>query len=107
MTETFSAATWEFLDRVAHDNTKATFEALRSTYLDEVARGSDLSEPDRAKPPRPYPAAHPNAELLRRDGFHLTSRHRHPASITTNRFPAWCATRLAPYRALLDWLADS
>jgi hypothetical protein len=50
MTETFSAATWEFLDRVAHDNTKATFEALRSTYHDEVARG------DRSRPRTPTPS---------------------------------------------------
>jgi uncharacterized protein (TIGR02453 family) len=223
MTETFSAATWEFLDRLAHDNTRATFEASRGTYHDHVAapsiafvermavllpervhpglraeakvgrslfrinrdtrfskdktpykthvdflfwigdgppreqpacilrltatdlvlgagqvglrdaalqryrqrldepddgtrlreiarslaaRGAVLSEPDRAKPPRPFPAEHPHAELLRRDGFHMTSRHRHPASVTTNRFPTWCAARLAPYRALLDWLAD-
>jgi uncharacterized protein (TIGR02453 family) len=79
---------------------------LRNIAADLVARGAELSEPKRAKPPRPYPAEHLNAELLRRDGFHLTSRHPHPASITTSRFPAWCATRLAPYRALLDWLAD-
>jgi hypothetical protein len=25
--------------------------------------------------------------------------------IAGGRFPAWCATRLSPYRDLLDWLA--
>ena len=71
------------------------------------ARGSELSEPDRAKPPRPYGTDHPSAELLRRDGFHLTTRHPHPTSVTTARFPAWRATRLAPYGDLLDWLVRS
>ncbi len=69
------------------------------------AKGASLSDPDRAKPPRPYPADHPHAELLRRDGFHLSTTYAHPPSIDTSRFPAWCATRLAPYRDLLDWLA--
>lgn len=69
------------------------------------AKGASLSDPDRAKPPRPYPVDHPNAELLRRDGFHLSTTHAHPPSIDNGRFPAWCATRLAPYRELLGWLA--
>jgi uncharacterized protein (TIGR02453 family) len=69
------------------------------------AKGASLSEADRAKPPRPYPVDHPNAELLRRDGFHLTTTHTHPASVDDARFPDWCATRLTPYRNLLDWLA--
>lgn len=68
--------------------------------------GAELSDPVRAKPPRPLAVDHPNAELLRRDGFHLTTSHPHPASIHTARFPAWCARRLVPYRPLLDWLAD-
>ena len=69
------------------------------------AKGASLSDADRAKPPRPYPVDHPNAELLRRDGFHLTTTHGHPPSIDNGRFPAWCATRLAPHRDLLGWLA--
>ncbi|HEY6533471.1 MAG TPA: DUF2461 family protein, partial [Acidimicrobiales bacterium] len=68
-------------------------------------KGASLSDPDRTRPPRPYPVDHPYAELLRRDGFHLTTTHAHPPSIDNGRFPAWCATRLAPYRDLLDWLA--
>lgn len=46
------------------------------------ARGAGLSDPARAKPPRPYPPDHPHAELLRRDGFHLTISHAHPAAST-------------------------
>lgn len=222
MTATFSAATWSFLDRLAVDNAKPTFDAHRSTYEDEVvapsvafvermatllpervhpglraeakvgrslfrinrdtrfskdktpykthldflfwigdgapreqpacilrltssevllgagqmgrrgaalqhyrqrlddavdgaqirdivdaaiAWGAEPSDPDRSKPPRPYAVDHVNADLLQRDGFHLTTRHPHPASITPARFPAWCTTRLAPYHDLLDWLA--
>lgn len=69
------------------------------------AEGASLSDPDRVKPPRPYPVDHPNAELLRRDGFHLTTTQALPPSIDDRSFPGWCATRLAPYRDLLDWYA--
>jgi uncharacterized protein (TIGR02453 family) len=78
---------------------------LRKIVSGLQAKGAVLSEPDRAKPPRPYAADHPDAELLRRDGFHLTTTHPHPAALDDARFPAWCAKRLAPHRPLLDWLA--
>lgn len=68
-------------------------------------KGGELSDADRMNPPRPFPATHPHAELLQRDGFHVSTRRTHPRSVTTTRFPAWCATRLAPYRELLDWLS--
>lgn len=88
--------------RLDEPNDGATIERVLARLQ---AKGASLSHPDRAKPPRPYPADHPHAELLRRDGFHLTTTKAHPSSIDTSRFPAWCAMRLAPYRDLLDWLA--
>jgi uncharacterized protein (TIGR02453 family) len=88
--------------RLDHHDDGAAIDAIVTGLQ---AKGAHLSAPDRAKPPRPYPVDHPNAELLRRDGFHVTSAHAHPAAIGDARFPAWCATRLSRYRDLLDWLA--
>ena len=80
--------------------------AVRSIVDDLVAQGAQLSEAARARPPRPFPADHPNAELLRRDGFHLSTTRPHPAALGTGAFPAWLADRLAPTGPLLDWLVD-
>ncbi len=91
-----------YRSRLDNADDGATIERVVAGLL---AKGASLSDPDRAKPPRPYPVDHPNAELLRRDGFHLSTTHAHPPSIDNGRFPVWCATRLAPHRDLLDWLA--
>jgi uncharacterized protein (TIGR02453 family) len=90
-----------YRDRLDDDAEGARIAAIVASLR---SKGSELSEPDRAKPPRPHPVDHPNAELLRRDGFHLSSAHPHPAGVDSTRFPAWCTTRLAPYRPLLEWL---
>jgi uncharacterized protein (TIGR02453 family) len=78
--------------------------SLRDIVTALQADGAELSEPDRARPPKPYPQDHPNAELLRRDGFHVTATLSHPAEINAAGFAGWCATQLAAYRPLLDWL---
>jgi len=70
-----------------------------------LAAGCELSEPSRAKPPLPFPADHPRAELLRRDGFHLSRTTAQPAELSSAAFAGWCAAAYAPYRPLLDWLA--
>jgi uncharacterized protein (TIGR02453 family) len=79
--------------------------AIGTTVAELQAAGAVLSEPDRMKPPRPHPADHPNAELLRRDGFHLSVTRPHPDGIDDDRFPAWCAAELAPFRPILEWFA--
>jgi uncharacterized protein (TIGR02453 family) len=71
------------------------------------ADGGELSDPDRVRVPKPYAADHPRAELLRHDGFHVSATYAHPPAVETTRFPDWCATRLAPYGPLLDWLAGA
>ena len=68
--------------------------------------GAELSEPDRVRVPRGFTADHPSAELLRRDGFHLSQTRPHPPEIEGDGFADWCADRLAAYAALLAWLAE-
>jgi uncharacterized protein (TIGR02453 family) len=80
---------------------------LRAVVDQLVATGSELSEPSRARVPSPYPPAHPNADLLRRDGFHLTHTNRHPDELGDERIVTWTADELARYAPLLRWLADT
>ena len=79
--------------------------AIRAIVEERRIAGAVLSDPARARVPRPYATDDPSAELLRRDGFHLSTAAAHPAEIEGHGFAAWCAERWAPYRPLLDWLA--
>lgn len=78
---------------------------VRAVVADRLAAGDVLSDAARARVPRPYAADDPSADLLRRDGFHLSAATSHPADIDGDAFAAWCAERWAPYGPLLDWLA--
>ena len=78
---------------------------LRSIVDQLVATGAELSEPSRVSVPRPQSSEHPNADLLRRDGFHLTHTRAHPDAITTAAFVDWCVHAFTPYSPLIDWLA--
>jgi len=63
-----------------------------------------VSDANRVRVPPPHRKDHPNADLLRRDGFHLTQTSPHPAELHDERFVAWTATQLSEYMALLDGL---
>ncbi len=77
---------------------------LRDVVDHLVAAGSELSEPSRARVPTPYEPSHPNADLLRRDGFHLAHTSRHPTELDDHRFVTWTANELTRYAPLLTWL---
>lgn len=77
---------------------------LRDVVDQLVAAGSELSNPTRLRVPSPYPPDHPNADLLRRDGFHLAHTGRHPTELDDERFMTWTANELARYAPLLTWL---
>lgn len=70
-----------------------------------VASGSQLTEPVRVRPPNGFPADHLNADLARRDGFHLHHTAPHPEAIAGPGFARWCADELARYQTLLALLA--
>ena len=78
---------------------------LRALVDQLVATGAELSDPSRARVPRPYPSDHPNNDLLRRDGFHVTHTRAHPNEIASFAFVDWCVDALVPYSPLLEWLA--
>ena len=68
-----------------------------------LTSGADLSGPDRRSPPRPHPPEHPNADLLRRDGFHVSRTSAHPAVLASAGFTDWCADALVPFVPIVDW----
>lgn len=70
-----------------------------------VASGSQLTDPVRARPPKGFPADHPNADLARRDGFHLHHTTPHPEAIAGPGFGRWCAEEFTRYQPLLALLA--
>ena len=67
-------------------------------------RGATLSEPTRKRLPRGLPADHPRADLLERDGFHLSATVSTPRSVTSPRFATWVADRHAELAGLHHWL---
>jgi uncharacterized protein (TIGR02453 family) len=82
---------------------------VRAVVAALEADGATLSDADRLRVPKPYPADHPSADLLRRDGFHLTSSEPHPAALDSGDvgdFAAWCAERWSAFRPLLDWFVS-
>lgn len=79
--------------------------ALRAGVDRAIDQGSALSEPDRVRVPSPFPQDHPNADLLRRDGFHVSHTCPHPAEIGDVRFLSWTAAELSRYRSILAWFA--
>lgn len=82
--------------------------ALLRAIVDElVADGASLGVAARARVPRGMPADHPNADLLLRDGLHLTRTVPHPPELADDRFPAWCGDELAGFAPLLSWLVDA
>lgn len=79
--------------------------ALLTTVDDLLADGSQLSDADRVRVPAGFASNHPNADLLRRDGFHLTHTSTHPDCVADGRFVLWVADELSRYGALLQWLS--
>lgn len=78
---------------------------LRGIVDQLVAAGSELSDANRVRVPSPYPHDHPNSDLLRRDGFHLTHTSPHPTELGDERFVSWTGSELSRYTLLLTWLA--
>ncbi|MGD9701063.1 MAG: hypothetical protein AB7Q42_03820 [Acidimicrobiia bacterium] len=103
----FPVEAWDFLDGLATDNTVAgnDWASLRGIVDRLLADGSELSEANRVRVPAPHPNDHPNADLLRRDGFHLSHTSGHPDALGDERLVAWTATELYRYGPLLDWLS--
>ena len=77
--------------------------SIRTTVDDLLATGARLSEANRARPPRPHEPGHANADLLRRDGFHLTRTTPHPQELATAAFADWCTRSLTPFAPLIAW----
>jgi uncharacterized protein (TIGR02453 family) len=80
-----------------------------TTIIDDTTRavrGARLGEPQRARPPRGWPADHPRSHLLRYDALHLSATTPPPASLTSARFASWCTSRLERFAPFERWLVD-
>ena len=88
--------------RAALDDPKRS-DAVRTAVDTLLAGGAELSDPDRSKPPRPFPLDHPNADLLRRDGFHLTRTTPHSTQLASAAFAEWCGEALVPFVPIVAW----
>lgn len=98
------------LDRYRHAVIDAATGDELDAIIDEVrnsVRGSEMSEPRRAVVPRGFPADHPRAELLRRDGLHMSVEVPVPDLITSDKFVPWCADRLEGFATLERWLVTN
>jgi uncharacterized protein (TIGR02453 family) len=69
-----------------------------------IASGATISDAVRAKPPRPHAADAMNADLLCRDGFHLSRVEPHPPVIAGPALVDWLVDRLRPYGELIELL---
>jgi uncharacterized protein (TIGR02453 family) len=78
-------------------------DGVRTAVDTLLASGAELSHADRARSPRPFPAEHPNADLLRRDGFHVSRTTPRPAPVAGPGFAAWCADALVPFVPIVAW----
>lgn len=67
-------------------------------------RGATLTEPTRKRVPKGFPADHPRADLLRRDGLHLSTALAMPDSVTSASFATWCLERHVQLADLHRWL---
>ncbi|MER7455913.1 hypothetical protein [Micromonospora sp. NPDC126480] len=72
----------------------ADLETAVAALLDT---GAEPSEPTRVRAPVGFTDAGAAARFVVRDGFHVTHRLPHPATIGTGDFVGWCADTLAPY----------
>jgi hypothetical protein len=96
------AVTGSALDayRAAVDDPKRS-DAVRTALDTLLAAGAELSDPDLARPRPSRWTTH--ADLLRRDGFHLSRMTPHPAPVAQPAFAAWCADALAPFVPIVAW----
>jgi hypothetical protein len=69
-----------------------------------LAGGAELSEPTRLRPSPGFGPAGPAARFAVRDGFHMVRHYRRPAAVTSARLVPWCASRLAPFSTVHQWL---
>lgn len=79
--------------------------AVRAAVETLLGGGAELSDPDRARPPHLFPPEHRNADLLRRDGFHLSRTTPHPTQVASPAFAEWCGEALVPFAPIVAWFA--
>ncbi len=92
-----------FRDAIVDDVTGGEFVELVAAARKAV-KGASMSEPQRKRVPRGYPADHPRADLLLYDGFHLSTEVPPPASITSPKFATWVADRYEKFGPVEQWL---
>ena len=107
---TVGAGAFHFEQRALAAYRAAVADSRRGPALARAVGGALRAEarfgPARWKRvPAPYPADHPRADLLRRDGLAAATTDPRPDEAFTAAFPDWCVERLRPLRPLQRWVA--
>ena len=71
-----------------------------------LAKGATISDASRVKPPKPYSADHPHADLLRHDGFFVVADHDLPAEVSSRKLVSWVTKKWKPLAPVASWFAD-
>ena len=92
--------------REAVDDAGSGTELARVVTKVERA-GYDVGGEHYKRVPGGYPADHPRAALLRRDGVYAGREMPLPPEASTAKFPSFCAGHFRKVTPLVDWLADA
>jgi hypothetical protein len=79
---------------------------LRRVVTKLERAGYDIGGERYKRVPSGYPADHPRAGLLRRDGVYAGREMPLPPEAATSKFPSFCAGQFRKVTPLVDWLAD-
>jgi uncharacterized protein (TIGR02453 family) len=94
-----------FRKAVAGDTTGPALEEALAASLS--TRGAQLGGDHYKRVPRPYPADHPRAQLLRHNGLYVSTELAPPKAITSDRFVDWCASRFEKLAPVHNWVVDA
>ncbi|WP_404402521.1 DUF2461 domain-containing protein [Pelagibacterium halotolerans] len=79
---------------------------LASVLSALIKDGIRINDPELKRVPAPYPADHPNADLLRRKSLAVWIDCRDPALAYGETGPDACTRELLRLKPVFDWLAD-
>lgn len=103
----FTPATRErWRNAVGADSGATLAKHLAALEKKHRRHGFDIAGDQLARVPKPWPADHERADLLRRTGFQVRFMEPHPKRIDTPAFAAWCTQRLGELWPVHRWLVD-
>lgn len=87
------------------DVTGSEFDAVLASTLQALPR-AELSEPQRKRVPKGFPADHQRSEMLKYEQLHVSASAKTPKSITSPKFVDWLTDRYTKLVPMHRWLVD-